>query len=534
MLRDYQMRAIELLYMWLATHSGNPCIVIPTGGGKSHILAELCREVLSKWPKSKILVLSHVKELLEQDAEKILMAWPTAPLGVYSAGIGRRELGRPITVAGIQSIRNCADKIGFVDIVIVDEAHLINHKDEGTYRTFLNALKETNPNMRIIGLTATPYRLGHGLICERGALFNGLIEPVTIMELISRGYLAPLRSKATDSELSVEGVHQRGGEYIEHELQAAVNNADDNARVVEEVIRRAGDRRAWIFFCAGVEHALAIRDELRERGVIAEAVTGGTPKAEREKLIAGFKAGVIRALVTVNVLSTGFDYPDIDLIAMLRPTLSPGLYIQQAGRGMRIKSHTDHCLVLDFAGNVKRHGPITAVTPPRRAGQSTGEAPVKICDQCAELVHLSARVCPACGYVFPPAEKKKLTLHDDDIMGIKPHEMRVRDWTWYIKKSRAQQINMLCVDYYNAELSGDKITEYLTLLHDGYAGHAARHRLREIANNCGADISGIETDDLEQLAEVLDNAEAPESITIRKEGKYYRVLERQWRAPVGA
>lgn len=536
-LRDYQQRAINLLYAWMRYNSGNPCVVMPTGSGKSHVIAGLCRDILARWPQSRILVLSHVKELLEQDAEKILLAWPKAPLGIYSAGIGSRDIGMPLTVAGIQSVRDKASMLGYVDLVIVDEAHTISHKAEGGYRKLLDELKTVNPNMRIVGLTATPYRLGHGLISEHGAIFDGLVEPVSVAELITRGYLAPLRSKLTDAQLSVDGVSRRGGEYVEHELQQAVNNTDDNERIVDEVITRAGNRKAWLFFCAGVAHATAIRDVLRSRGISVEIVTGATPKVERERIIRDYKAGHITALTNANVLTTGFDYPDIDLIAMLRPTLSPGLYVQMAGRGMRLKSHTDHCLVLDFAGNIRRHGPITDVAPPKHRGAGTGDAPVKVCEQCAELVHTSVKVCPACGYEFPPAEKEPLALHGDDIMGG-PEEMRVREWLWYVKRSKAKQINMLCVDYYNAELTGDKVTEYITILHDGYARYKAEITMRGIIEGCGADISlvsGIDGDYLEQIAEVLNNADAPETVTIKKDGRYYRVLDRHWkRAAVGA
>ncbi|WP_168160257.1 DEAD/DEAH box helicase [Cloacibacillus porcorum] len=536
-LRDYQQRAITMLFTWLKYNPGNPCIVMPTGSGKSHVIAELCKNIMLGWPQSRILILSHVKELLQQDAEKIMLAWPEAPLGIYSAGMGSRDIGLPITVAGIQSVRDKAEMLGFVDITLVDEAHLISHKAEGGYRTLLEALKAKNPNMRIVGLTATPYRLGHGLISEHGAIFDDLIEPVQIAELVARGFLAPLRSKLPGTVLSTEGVGKRGGEYIEHELQAAVNNADDNDRIVEEVIRRAGDRKAWLFFCTGVAHAEAIRNVLRSRGVVAEVVTGATPKTERDRIIADYKAGRIKALTNADVLTTGFDYPDIDLIALCRPTMSPGLYIQMAGRGMRLKSHTDHCLVLDFAGNVKRHGPITEVKPPKHKGAGTGDAPVKVCDECAELVHASVKVCPCCGYEFPAAPKEAVKLHDDDIMSLEPEEMRVRSWWWYIRQSKTKQINMLCVDYENAELTGDKVTEYITILHDGYARYRAKMTLRAIIDGCGADISTLDGESenyLDDIAEVLNSAKAPDSITIKKDGRYYRVLERRWTPAVGA
>ena len=531
MLRDYQQRAIDQLYDWLrAGNEGNPCLVLPTGSGKSHIVAALCKDALRQWPETRILMLTHVKELIEQNAEKMRQHWPNAPLGIYSASIGRKELSEPITFAGIQSVRNKGEQIGHVDLVIIDEAHMVSHKDEGGYRTLLKELAEINPALRVIGLTATPYRLGHGLITDKPALFDALIEPVSIEELVFKGYLAPLRSKVTHARLDVSGVHKRGGEYIESELQTAVDTDDQNQRVVQEVIALAGDRKAWLFFCAGVNHASRVAQVLREYGVTAECVTGDTPKAERENCLKKFKAGEIRALTNANVLTTGFDYPDIDLVAMLRPTMSPALYVQMAGRGMRPKSHTDHCLVLDFAGVVATHGPITAVQPPKKAGEGNGEAPVKVCDNCHELCHLSVRKCPACGAEFPVPEKPPMLLHGDDIMGIEGVEMPVTSWQWRKHTSRASGKDMVAVTYYGG-LSDPGITEYFPIMHDGFAGDKAARQVWEIAKQSKVGNAGLFTQDVFECAEVakyMQDGEPPDLIEYKRDGKFFRVLRRIW------
>jgi DNA repair protein RadD len=365
-LRDYQSKAIQQLYGWMKNNDGNVCMVLPTGAGKSVIIAEIMRNALQNWPETKTLMLCHQKELLEQNAEKMRQHWPGAPMGIYSASIGRKQLGEPITFAGIQSIRTKAQEVGHIDLVLIDECHLVSHNDEGGYRAFMAELQAINPALRVIGLTATPYRLGHGLITDAPAIFADLIEPVSIEELVFRGYLSKLRSKVTGARLDVSKVKKRGGEYIEADLQRAVDTDDQNHAVVREVIARAEDRKAWLFFCTGVQHAQHVSYVLQKHGIFAACVTGDTPKAERAAILADFKAGKLRALTNANVLTTGFDYPDIDLIAMLRPTMSPSLYVQMAGRGMRPKSHTDHCLVLDFAGVVETHGPITAVQPRRK------------------------------------------------------------------------------------------------------------------------------------------------------------------------
>jgi DNA repair protein RadD len=528
MLREYQQRTIDQLYAWFeAGGAGNPCLVLPTGSGKSHIVAALCKDALQNWPETRVLMLTHVKELIEQNAEKMRQHWPGAPMGIYSASIGRRDLGEPITFAGIQSVRSKARELGYIDLVIIDECHLVNHKDEGGYRRLLDDLMAINPAIRVVGLTATPYRLGHGLITDKPALFDALIEPISIEELIFKGYLSTLRSKVTKAKLDVTGVHKRGGEFIESELQAAVDTDDKNQAVVQEVMALAGDRKAWLFFCAGVKHAEHIAEALRQQGVTAACVTGDTPKKQRDEMIADFKAGKLQALTNANVLTTGFDYPDIDLVVMLRPTMSASLYVQMAGRGMRVKSHTDHCLVLDFAGVVATHGPITNVQPPKKGGDGNGEAPLKVCENCDELVHISVMVCPACDHPFPPREPKKLQLHDDDIMGLEGQELEVTSWTWRWHTSKASGKQMLAVTYYGS-LSDGPITEYLPILHDGYAGQMALQKLIGIARSANCVNAVLYSKGHDIAIEINKQSTPPSMIEYRKDGKFFKVTRRKW------
>lgn len=527
MLRDYQQRAIDMLYQWLSENNGNPCLELPTGSGKSHIVAALCKDIIQSWPETTILMLTHVKELIEQNAQKMREHWANAPMGIYSAGMGKRQLGEPITFAGIQSVRNKSEHLGHIDLIIVDECHLVSHKDEGSYRSLIAELTAINPALRVIGLTATPYRLGHGYITDKPAIFDDIISPVSIEELIHKKYLSALRSKVTGAKLDVSGVHKRGGEYIESELQEAVNNSALNAAVVDEVLARAQDRKSWLFFCAGVNHARDICAALKARGIVAECVTGETPKKEREKILKDFKDKKITALTNANVLTTGFDAPDTDLIALLRPTLSASLYVQMVGRGMRLKQHTDHCLVLDFAGCISEHGPVTYVRPPTKKGEAQGEAPVKACPECSEILHLSVMLCPACGFVFEK-EPPKLALRDDDIMGLADYDMSVTSWTWRKHTSRASGKYMLKVTYYGA-LSDEPVSEYLVVAHDGVAGQRAIRSLLEIAHQAGAKIPGGVGDIFfDNAAGALNSSRPPDSISYKKDGKFFRVIGRKW------
>lgn len=525
-LREYQSRSLAMLYDWLENNSGNPCVSLPTGSGKSVVIAELCKQAVTQWPETKILMLTRSKELIEQNYAKLRTIWPNAPIGIYSASVGRKELGEPITIGGPLSIINRLDEIGHVDLIICDECHDISHKDEGSYRKIINKLMEINPSMRVIGYTASPFRMGHGYITDKPAIFHSIIEPVSIEELIYKGFLSRLRSKMPKFKISTDGVKKRGGEYIESELQKAVDTKDNNERMIDEVIQKAGDRKCWMVFCTGVKHAEHIASLLNEKGITSISVTGDMPKLEREKAIADFKLGKIKAVTNVNCLSTGFDHSEIDLLVMARPTCSPGVYLQQCGRGLRIAPGKTDCLVLDFAGVVEQHGPITAVRPPPKKGDKQGEAPVKVCDNCQEICHLSVRVCPSCGEAFPEPVKPALKLSYLDIMGLEGIDLEVTSWTWRKHISRASGKEMLSVSFYGG-LSDPPVTEYLAVTHDGYAGEKSRRLLAEIAHKAGVTIN-YSASDLHQLAQQMTEGQPPSCIEFKREGKYFTVMKRTW------
>jgi DNA repair protein RadD len=193
---------------------------------------------------------------------------------------------------------------------------------------------------------------------------------------------------------------------------------------------------------------------------------------------------------------------------------------------MRPKSHTDHCRVLDFAGVVRTHGPITAIDPGKKAG--TGEAPVKICPECDELVHLSVMICPACGYQFPKAEPPvKPKLHDDDIMGYDSLKMDVTSWTWRKHTSYNSGKDMFRVTYYGA-LSDKPVNEYLTIEHEGYAGKKAMKTFAELATKSGADMEAMKFLNYEIATDEMNSAVPPTHIQYRMNGKFHRIIGRTW------
>jgi DNA repair protein RadD len=521
-LRDYQRRAIDMLNDWFHRNpEGHPVLEMPTGSGKSHVIAAYCEETLREWPETRILMLTHVKELIEQNAAKMREYWPAAPLGIYSAGLRQRDASQSIVFGGVQSLARKADEIGHVDFLIVDEAHRIPAGAAGQYRDLIDDLTKINPALRVIGLTATPYRLGHGMITDPPALFSSLIVPVTYMELLKAGHLARLICKRTATTYDLDNVRRRGGEYVEADLDEAVNDLKTNAEVAAEIVQRAGDRKSWIVFAVSVAHAYGLRDALQAHGVTAATVVGETPSDERANIIAAFKRGEIQAITNANVLTTGFDAPNVDLIAACRPTLSTSLYVQMLGRGTRTAPGKTDCLVLDFAGIVSTHGPFDNPRP-RKPGQKGGDAPVKACPECDTLVHLSVMECPTCGHVW---ERKgpTLKLHNDPILSDAGEEtIPVTSWNWSVETSAAGK-KMLSVRYYPRSLSQPVIRENFVVWHGGSATYMAMKRLAAIAARVNGTLSGIDNG-----VDELQSWPCPKEISFRRNGKYYDVTRRTW------
>jgi len=532
MLRNYQKFAIDLLYQWFRDNpSGNPILELPTGSGKSWIVAQLCRDALDNWPETRVLMLTHQKELIEQNAEKLRLVWPDAPMGIYSAGLKQRDIDA-ITFAGIQSVRDRADDLGHIDLVVIDECHLINNARQGGYRKLLGALGEINPALRVIGLTATPYRLGQGYLTEgKDALFDDILRPTTIEGLVHDGFLAPLRSKATELKLDVTGVKKTAGEYNAKELEARVNTDLNNYEAVREILKIADatGRKSVIVFCAGVEHAHSVADMFNELGQRVGTIVGTTPPETRARIIELFRSGELRFVTNANVLTTGFDAPGVDIVALLRPTMSPTLYVQMVGRGMRVAEGKEDCLVLDFAGNVANHGPITAVEPNRKGG---GGKPTKTCPECDEIMGAASKTCPNCGYEYPEKEREEKdpnwALGDEDIMGAGRKQRKLRGWVWRRHISKASGKEMVKVSYYGENLSDQAVTEYLPVLHDGYARDKAWSLLTQIAERSGAYLGAIH--DLDDLCVEMNGSKPPQRIEFVKSGKFFEVKRRIWDA----
>lgn len=431
-LRDYQQAAVDSIYSWFEGHDGNPLIVVPTGGGKSVIIAAFIRDVLVNFPEDRILVATHVRELVAQNHDQMLRLWHEAPVGIYSAGLGRRDTRASVLFASVQSVYQRAQEIGSFDLVLVDEAHLIPAKGFGMYRTLLHDLREMQPKAKLIGFTATPFRTDAGrLDAGDERMFHGTAYSCDMLDLIERGFLCRVVNQGVDHAVDTRGVAVRGGEFVEGELEKAAMRGDLVEQAVDELCRRASDRRSWLVFGCGVAHARAIQARLIANGISAATVFGTTSSEQRAKVLRDFKAGSLRAVVNVGVLTTGFDAPATDAIALLRPTQSPGLYVQMVGRGMRVAEGKTDCLILDFGENVMRHGPINDVKV-RQPGKGTGEPPMATCPSCKLIVPVMTVTCPRCGTQLRDPNARKTPDHgampDSQSVLLTPKKQPIERW----------------------------------------------------------------------------------------------------------
>lgn len=517
-LRYFQNDAIHRTWEWFQQNDGNPLIVLPTGTGKSLVIAKLCETVVS-YPNENVLVLAHVEELIGQNFSELIELWPEAPAGIYSAGLGMRDVSKRITFASIQSAFRRAGSFRVPSLIIVDECHLIPRNAETMYGKFFAAMRLRNPNVRIIGLTATPWRMDSGRMDEGdGRIFEGISYEYGIRQAIDDGFLCPPISKDTTMHLDVSGVGTRGGEFIPGQLEFAVDTRENNAAAVDEIVAFGADRAAWLVFCSGIDHATHVRDLVRERGVSCETLSADTDKLERRRVIQEYKAGRVKALTSMNLLTTGFNVPQVDLIALLRPTKSPSLYVQTVGRGTRPYPDKRNCLVLDFAGNVARFGPIDNVNV-KKPGEGGGDAPVKICPECKSYVHAFALRCPDCGHVFPEREIKITNSASTApiISQVDSNIWEKVDGATYNRHEKIGSPPSLKVTYHRGFST---FNEFVCFEHpvNGFARNKARGWW--LGRGGGLPIPETVSEAISRTGEIRP----PTDICVKKEGKYWSVV----------
>lgn len=372
-LRDYQCHAFEAAMEYM---QGNiqPCVIeAPTGAGKSHIIAAIAEQTYSI-SKKRILCLAPNAKLVKQNRSKYLQTGN--PASVYSASAGSKCFKHKVVFGTPLSVKNAIEKIAKeVACVIIDEAH----STTPTIRATIGAIRKHNPRLRAVGLTATPYTMGGGYIYafdENGEAVEETLEPyyhrlvyrISAQELISKGYLT--RPTIGGAASGYSTLHIDADQKLLD--QAVEGQGRKTAAIVADIVEQSRGRNGVMIFAANRNHAQEIMDSLPP--ALSGMVTGATK--DNDKTLEDFAAQKIKYLVSVEMLTTGYDADHVDVIALLRATESASLMQQIIGRGLRIKDGKVDSLVLDYAENIERHAPDgdifnPEITAPKKKGEAT-------------------------------------------------------------------------------------------------------------------------------------------------------------------
>lgn len=397
-LRDYQQSASDAIITWTRKISAPICAELATGAGKSLIIADVARRI-NEISGKKLLCIAPSKELIEQNYQKYVAAGN--PASLFSASVGVKSTRHPAVFGTPKTVLNGIDrfKSDFAGIVI-DECHRI----DPTTKAIIAGMREGNPNLRVIGLTATPYRMGDGYIYQIGMdgqqveqannpLFSRLVYRIQTQELVNRGFLTPPEMLASDRHYDAASLQlNKQNQFDAGEVaQVFEGKGRMTADIVADVIDKADHRFGVMFFAASIQHAQEIMESLPLEH--SRLVTGATPKADRQRILADFKAGRIHYIVNRDVLTTGFDAPNVGTIAIMRATESAGLLLQIIGRGLRLHDGKQSALILDYAENLTRHGLSSDnLNPEIQAKAQTVKNPIDVtCPVCHHINQFSAK-----------------------------------------------------------------------------------------------------------------------------------------------
>lgn len=536
--RPYQVESVYALYNYFINGGqGNPVIAMPTGGGKSLIPPLFMNWIMQSYPNQRMLLLTHVKELIEQNYKTLQRVWPTAPVGIYSSGLGKKEAYAPLVFGGIASVKNNVYDLGHRDLMFIDEAHLLSDSESSMYQQVIGELKQINPAMRIIGLTATPFRMGKGMLTD-GGLFTDIVYDMTGVEgfnkMLDDLYLSPLVPKRVENIIDVSDVRQLANDFNLGDLQRSITKQNITLKALTEAYQVAHDRKCWIVFGAGIENCELINEILNAMGIPSCVVHSKIDDITRTQRLEAFKAGHYRAAVSNNILTTGFDHPAVDCIVDLRPTTSVVLHVQKYGRGTRPYFHPSfsyeqleeyifrkqaiemggkrNCIVLDFAGNTRRLGPINDPRIPSKKSGKAGDVPIKLCDFCGSYNHISARVCCDCGAEFVFKTKIKATAGEDEIIVRTEKKIEEVEVTMMIPAihKKAGKANTLKVTYF----SGLRLfNTWLSFDGVGLAKHKAHEWYRQ---HVGDEFPAT----AEEAYERFKQARRPSKIVVNVAGKF--------------
>ena len=541
--RWYQNEAVKSVYDYFALgNAGNPVVALPTGTGKELVQTMLVKSALERWPRQRFMCLTHVKELIKQNEAGMRDNWPDAPTGIYSAGLKRRDVHAPIVYGGVASVVKNIEQFGHRDLLIVDECHLMSGKDASMYGRVIEGLKRINPYLKVVGLTATCYRQGMGLLTN-GGVFTDICYDMTDMQnfnlLISQGFLCPIRPKRPDTEIDVSRFSLGAdNDYNEAEVAKAVDiDAITNA-AVHEMVQHLASRNHCLVFGASVKHVEHIADRFRKYGVPTSVVHGELKDDVRDENISDFKTGKNIVCINHRVLTTGFNFPALDMIGMLLPTNSTGLWVQMLGRLTRPAPGKEYGLVMDFAGNTARLGPINDPNIPHMRGKKTvmGVAPVKICPVCGFYNHTRATICINCPHLFDMRPKITGTAGIHELLRTEAAQVEIVDvmHTHYSEApSPSGNKPYLRVTYFCGPMGQQRYYDFVKLEHGGFSSSEAKEwwKSRYMGDNTAripSSFAGYVPSTVREALQLTNNLKTPRRLRVQTNLKHAKVLGHHW------
>lgn len=439
----HQLETINEILKYLKEKPGkNGLVLAPTGSGKSVIIACICQLLLRR-PKVRLMVISDSGQILLQDYEAVKKQ-VDCEVGLYSSGLERSDIKERIIIAGIQSVFKKSDLFKDRTLFLIDEAHKVGLGKNSRYITFFRTL--TQPKL---GFTATGFRNMQGYLHQgENAFFHDVISEIEIRDLQATGRLCFMKSAGTETKLDPSGIKKFSGDYSIKDLSLKFDVDSVTKRAVRELLRFKDLRKRWLVFGINTNHADNISAELNRIGIRSNVVHSKLKGKINTEVINSFRVGEYQALVSVGMLTTGFDVPEIDLIVLLRPTASSVLHVQMIGRGLRTADGKEDCLVVDYCGNLIRCGPIDnpiIKIPGKGGGES--KAPLKEClnENCRAIIAAATRTCPECGYEFEFIHKVSSIAVEAPVIS-EPLEFEVVDVSYSIYTGK-RDIPMMLVRY---------------------------------------------------------------------------------------
>lgn len=507
-LRQYQEDCVSAL-MNDIMEPGNPILWLPTGAGKSIIIAEIAKRCAIKWGRIRVLVIAHRAKLVEQDAEKFqkLGMFPN----IYCAELGRKEVGQ-FTIATILSVAKHPELFENFHLVIIDELQMVDNENKGSYRKFVSALRKA----KVLGLSATPFRLKGGACYGPGRLFDRIAYKIGFSDLVRQGYLTAPVNYDANADDKFDDIKLTAGDFNQKDMNEHFNKIVTKS--CTDLVNRMRNRHYVLVFACSIVHAESIVKTLQALGETAKVYHSEMSLAEDKMTIMQFQQQRFKYLVSIDKLGVGFDAPFVDGLALMRPTMSRALAIQQLGRGSRLYDGKTDFLVADYAGNIRRHNllnpdafdvPYEKIEKPKRSG---GDAPVKTCPNCQRINATRTTVCP-CGYKFPPKIESKADIKSPkDEMTIP-----IRIWLPSIEYNEKHRYVKL--------LLGSMTNTRPVFFFPEDAGYSRAKSTLKWNKLFGSTLPGTAEDTIRELNGIREFVIDEVAVFKRTDGKYYELME---------